>query len=78
MWVLYSEYTGGGTLFYLLKLTTYPWIVNTRGGGGGLRMGVVRSGEMINDKKMGRIITSRGQTTEIPTIKENYWYSQST
>ena len=34
MWVLYSEYTGGGTLFYLLKLTTYPWIVNTRGGGG--------------------------------------------
>ena len=33
------------------KLTTYPWIVNTReaeGKGGGVRMGLVGGGEMIN------------------------------
>ena len=46
------------------------------GGGGGGKKGV--SGKWGNDKQMGRIITSRGQRTEIPTIKENYWYSQST
>ena len=65
--------------YSVLPPKTYylPLDCKHKGEGGGVRMGVVRSGEMINDKQMGRIITSRGQTTEIPTIKENYWYSQS-